>query len=283
MGRWGLVVACVAVVYGCAVPVPVRVASWAIEGLTYLATEKTIADHGLSFVAKKDCSILRGVTRKQLCIDGAPRDTAVAAADGGEAESGAPGDVEVAVTSLADVDGLDDFETAAGPAPDPGAPQPQALVAPETQLAELGSGESAPPVASSAADRDATGDLAIAKLSAAVPPRRPPWQPQAARARVGTGFYYVVGSFRYLDNAQSLAERHALLAPTIVEARLDGRTHFRVVVGPFERLHGKTLRRRLRRAGITDAWAIALNPVNWSVARNRAASPPEVASAQAAR
>ena len=195
----------------------------------------------------------------------------------------APGDVEVAATPLADAEGLDEFETAAGPAPDSGAPQPQASVAPETDRAEPGSRESAPPLAPTAARRVATDDPALAKLSAAVPPRRPPWQPRAARAAVGAGFYYVVGSFLYLDNAQSLAERHAPLVPTIVEARLDGRTHFRVVIGPFERSRGKDLRRRLRRAGISDAWAIALNPVDWSVARSRASSPPEVASTVAAQ
>ena len=276
MGRWGLIAAVVVVLSGCAVPLPVRVASWAIDGISYLTTQKSIIEHGISFVAKKDCSILRGVTENQFCVDGAPSDTAVALAeDRGDAAIGTPGDVEVAATALADGEILDEFETAAGPAPNP--PKIQTLVARETELPVTDAREIAPaPVR-----RVVKDDPAIAKLSAAVPPRRPRRQPRAVKAPVGSGFYYVVGSFRYMDNAQSLADRHPSLAPTIVEARLDGDT-FRVVVGPFERSHGKDLRRRLRRAGISDAWAIALNPVAWSVARSQAFSPPEMASTVAA-
>lgn len=247
MSRWGLILASVVVLSGCALPLPVRVASWALDGISYLATDKSITEHGISFVAKKDCSIVRGVMRKQLCIDGAPSDTAVAALDdGGDAEIGTPGDdVEAFAKALADADDLDKFETAAGPASNPPNSQESTLIA-------------APTAAPTAAHRVVRDDPVIATLSAAVPPRRPQWQPRAVSTPVGPGFYYVVGSFRYMDNAQSLADDHPSLAPTIVEAPLDGETHFRVVVGPFERLRGKGLRGRLRRAGISDAWAITL-------------------------
>jgi hypothetical protein len=269
VGRLGLILASVVVLSGCALPLPVRVATWAIDGISYLATNKSITEHGVSFLAKKDCSILRGVTQKHFCIDGAPSDTAVAALEGGDsAETGTLGDdAEFAVNSLADFDTLDNFETAAGPAPIPPISQ-----------------ESTPTAAPFADLRVVKDNPAIAKLFAAVPSRRPQRQPRAAStSAAGPGFYYVVGSFRYMDNAQSLADDHSSLAPTIVEALLDGATHFRVIVGPFERSRGKYLRWRLHRAGISDAWAIALNPVEWSVAQSRASSFPEVASAVAAQ
>ncbi|MDP7652627.1 MAG: SPOR domain-containing protein [Rhodospirillales bacterium] len=282
MGRWGLFLACAVVLSGCAVPLPVRVASWALDGLSYLATQKSVADHGISLATKKDCSILRGVTQKQFCVDGVPSDTAVAAADdGGDADIGTSGDGETTVMAIADADSLNEFETAAGPAPD--LPNSVPTVAPKSEYAKAESPESAPTMAPTGTRRLVKENPAIAKLAAAVPPRRPQWQLRTVKAPVGPGFYYVVGSFLYLDNAQSLANDHASLAPTIVEARLDGETHFRVVVGPFERSRGKDLRRQLRRAGITDAWAIALNPVEWSVARGQAATPPEVASVRAAQ
>jgi hypothetical protein len=282
MGRWGLILACVVVLSGCAVPLPVRVASWALDGLSYLATQKTVADHGISLVAKKDCSILRGVTQKQFCADDVPSDTAVAAADdGGDVDIGTSGDGEAAVMAFADADSLNEFATAAGPAPD--SPNSMPTVAPKSEYAKAELPESAPTIAPTGTRRLAKEHPAIAKLAAAVPPRRPQWQFPMVKAPVGAGFYYVVGSFLYLDNAQSLADDHASLAPTVVEAHLDGETHFRVVVGPFERSRGKDLRRQIRRAGITDAWAIALNPVEWSVARSQAAAPPEVASVLAAQ
>ena len=284
MGRWGLIMASVAVLYGCAVPVPARVASWAIEGITYLATKKSIADHGISFVAEKDCSILRGVTQRRFCIDGTPSDTAVAAAD--DENEAASVNVEVAATPPTDAEVLNEFETAAGPAPDAGAPEVLPLMTPDAPRAEFGSRESAAPAAPTAAV--ASDHAALAKLSAAVPPRRPRRQPPAVKApvvkaSVEVGFYYVVGSFLNLDDAQSLADHHLSLTPIIIEARLDGKNHFRVVVGPFVRSRGKYLRRRLRGAGILNAWAIALNSVEWSMARSRTASPPEVASAARAQ
>ena len=269
VGRLGLILASVVVLSGCALPLPVRVATWAIDGISYIATKKSITEHGISFLAKKDCSILRGVTQEYFCIDGAPSATAFAALEGGDgAETGTLGDdAEFAVKSLADVDTLDSFETAAGQAPIPPISQ-----------------ESTPTAAPSAVLRVVKDDPAIAKLFAAVPSRRPQRQLRASSASAaGPGFYYVMGSFRYMDNAQSLADAHSSLAPTIVEALLDGGTHFRVVVGPFERSRGKYLRWQLRRAGISDAWAIALNPIEWSVAQSRASSFPEVASAVAAQ
>ena len=270
MGRWGLILASVVILSGCALPLPVRVALWAIDGTSYLTTQKSVTDHGISFVAKKDCSILRGVTEKQFCVDGAPGDTAVAAAEGGN-------NVEVAATAPTDADDLDKFETAAGPATNASKIQP--IAAPVSNLPVLEAREIAP----TATLRVVMEDSAIAKLSAAVPPKllrlpsspsSPSSQPRVVVTPVGAGYYYVVGSFRYRDNAQALAGFHPSLAPTIVEARLAGETHFRVVVGPFERSRGADLRRRLRRAGISDAWAIALNPVEWPVARSGAASPP---------
>ena len=46
---------------GCALPVPVQIASWALDGLSYLMTEKTVADHGMSALTQKDCAVLRGL------------------------------------------------------------------------------------------------------------------------------------------------------------------------------------------------------------------------------
>ena len=65
---------------GCALPVPFQVASWAIDGISYLMTEKTIADHGISILAQKDCAVLRGLLGDgKFCRD--YDDTAIMVAD----------------------------------------------------------------------------------------------------------------------------------------------------------------------------------------------------------
>ncbi len=70
----------------CAAPLPLKIASWAIDGLSYLSTGKSVADHGISAIAKKDCALWRTVKGEQVCTDLVDRD-AVAVA---EADSAAP-------------------------------------------------------------------------------------------------------------------------------------------------------------------------------------------------
>ena len=101
---------------GCALPVPIQVASWAIDGLSYLMTEKTIADHGISVLAQKDCAVLRGLLDDgQICRD--YDDTGTMVADGDVAgfapidADGPDGDELAALTDNAD--GVD-FDAAPG-------------------------------------------------------------------------------------------------------------------------------------------------------------------------
>lgn len=52
---------------GCAAPPALQVLSLALDGISYLATDKTLADHGLSAVTQKDCKLLRGLKDKKVC------------------------------------------------------------------------------------------------------------------------------------------------------------------------------------------------------------------------
>jgi len=56
----------------CALPLQVQVASWALDGVSYLATNKSLSDHGLSFVLQQDCAVLRLVVGDALCTEEAP-------------------------------------------------------------------------------------------------------------------------------------------------------------------------------------------------------------------
>lgn len=66
---------------GCALPIPLQVASWVLDGISVLATEKSVADHGISIVAQSDCAVWRGVVDGELCRDWEPGETMVAAAN----------------------------------------------------------------------------------------------------------------------------------------------------------------------------------------------------------
>lgn len=81
---------------------PVQVASWALDGISFLATDKSLTDHGLSVVAQKDCALWRGLKGDEVCSD-YDNDATVAIA---AAEQVAPEEENIAA--------LANFDTAAG-------------------------------------------------------------------------------------------------------------------------------------------------------------------------
>lgn len=55
---------------GCAlIPPVVSQISWVISGISYIATSKSPSDHAVSIIMKKDCSLLRMLSFKPICVD----------------------------------------------------------------------------------------------------------------------------------------------------------------------------------------------------------------------
>lgn len=73
----------------CSIPMPLKFTSWALDGIAYLTTEKSVTDHGISLVAQRDCALWRGITGEQICQS--EDETAIAVAD---AEGQAVGNAE---------------------------------------------------------------------------------------------------------------------------------------------------------------------------------------------
>ena len=80
--RGTAVILCSVLLGACALPMPVRIASWVADGIAYLTTEKSVTDHGISLVARKDCALWRGIKGEQICRDEGETAIAVAAAEG---------------------------------------------------------------------------------------------------------------------------------------------------------------------------------------------------------
>lgn len=66
----------------CAMPASIQVATWAIDGISYITTKKSVTDHGISIIAGQDCAMLKVVTKGTLCEEYADQDVLVASADG---------------------------------------------------------------------------------------------------------------------------------------------------------------------------------------------------------
>jgi len=54
---------------GCALPAAVVVASYSADVVSYAATGKTVTDHAYSAVARSDCSFIRVLRARPICVD----------------------------------------------------------------------------------------------------------------------------------------------------------------------------------------------------------------------
>ncbi len=280
MRRIAIVGAITLFVGGCAVPVPLQIASWVIDGVSYLATEKSVADHGISMVAQQDCAIWRGVTDGKVCRIDADDSVAIALAEA-QPPVGTQDDA-ASVTALAK------FETAAGGDADvvnnqPVLPQlpPRAALTESIEIAAIDDNllEAAPavvdpaPASAAAVVRpmvEARPNVVMPIATAApvvkpVPVRAPR---RAVSTRPGEplpGRYLVLASFRFSGNARVLRNKLDGLGAEVLAARIGNKTVYRVAIGPYAPSVEGTLRQRLLKVGYSTPWAIHVRPGEWTL------------------
>lgn len=121
LGLSGVVVGSALLLSGCALPPLLTIASYAIDGMSYLSSGKSVSDHALSAVTTQDCALFRVVMGDDICRereDRTPDGTAIAAA---ELSRIAPA-AGVASLDTPDDTGDADYERAPTPAPIPAGP-----------------------------------------------------------------------------------------------------------------------------------------------------------------
>lgn len=235
---------------GCALPVGVQVAIFALDGFTLMATQKTIADHGISAASGQDCALYRVVTAREgeggVCRD-SDSGTALAENSGASADDGfAPvifsdpeADLEYAAAEAAGV--IEERRAA------------DALIAaaaPESVTPDVVTPDTAAPaeaLAENAAVAD-TEDAAGAKLR---------------EAEITDGRYIVIGTFRTMINAEQLALKRRAFEPRVLVTELRSGSLYRVVIGPYEEGKRRTLTRELAKAGMFDVWAMGVIALDW--------------------
>mgnify|MGYP001431747081 CR=1 FL=1 len=257
----------VLLITGCAVPVPFQVASWALDGISYVMTEKSMTDHGLSAVAQKDCAVWRGVTAGELCrewqdgsgilmVDKSATDLPGATAgfkprarldiltrDPKRDDSQPSGDQMMnLVTDSGSGTEPVSATNLAQPVRNFAAPTPSLFLRKSIAL-------------STKQKRSARKALSVSMTRV------------GARSEPASGLYFVIGSFRKFGSARALASRHGVLVPAVLMAKLDGGPVYRVVVGPAVSGREKYLHRRISEMGLRDTWAIRVQPGDWSIAR----------------
>ena len=66
--RWFALAAAAILLSGCGLPPIVSYISYGADVISYLATKKSVTDHGISLVMQKDCALLR-VLDGRICIE----------------------------------------------------------------------------------------------------------------------------------------------------------------------------------------------------------------------
>jgi hypothetical protein len=223
---------------GCALPVHVQVLSWAIDGFSYLTTDKSVTDHGLSMVVEKDCALWRLITEGEICRD-EDAITTIAAADITLVDEGTEPEVDAISTSSASWD-------------NPATAEELSVI--EVSVMEL--------------------DASVIET---VPPRKPGLiEPVALTVTtVGTepymemasaGDYLVIGSFAKQDNAKGFAKKNGIFDTKILPAVVAGNQVYRVVVGPVAGDNRSTITSSLEVAGHVETWPLRVPDAQTTIA-----------------
>lgn len=264
---------------GCALPPAVTVASLVLDGVSFVTTGKSTADHAISAVANEDCALLRVVDGDQICDPDGDVLIALVGADPAnedwyrDPEIGSPNaKARTADGGASELQAATELQAgrqlaSAGPAT---VPQRQVRVAVSTPALTPGPVGQGAPVSSLsdaitvAAKSSPRGLLAIAQPSAKPQaPKLPnqkilkfnlPERPtqQVTRVIQHNGqitTYAVIGSFRNVENARRMGETQGDdgLIQTI---EVNGTTTHRVLLeGPVD---------QARNAGFPNAWPVRL-------------------------
>ena len=276
------------ILVGCGLPPAVTIASYALDGISFLSSGKTVSDHALSAVAQRDCALWRVVKDELVCREyrNGERGVLVAFAEAWEKRSpGDNSDVPDAEDGAAEFDWRDTrpvVQTAADPVLIPStlshllpALDGVARVAPTLQAAATTffsgrplTGQTTPDgTANSAAENE--NDLILPV------PQALQWKPvitigsqpvvpvvsanpaAVADKPIGTTVL-IVGSFRKKINARRAAGSLPSFRPVVVPVRIEENTFYRVVAGPFAAAAIKGRKGALRSEGVLDVWSARL-------------------------
>ncbi len=73
-----LIIGCPLLVGACALPLPLQIAIWATDGISYVATSKSLSDHGLSAAVGQDSAVHRAITQGAICREDMDSEAVVA-------------------------------------------------------------------------------------------------------------------------------------------------------------------------------------------------------------
>lgn len=263
---------------GCLPPV-LQVASWTVTGISYVFSGKGVGDHVLSLVTEKDCATWRVLQGKRICVDYVKMNgngwDAVASTfrvptfgtgdDPHDFVMDGPVQLALAAEEFILFDSSDDVESDVVFTEDE--TNRQAILDDAMMVAMAETAEGVAPASGSSNGLMLTdtqpanvkpANTQIKKIITVDEVDRPTLRPGSYRGGKVKGLYLVIGSFRSNQRAMKLQARHTGLSTTIMQARVSGRSLYRVLAGPFNKSELGAVRRKLAKGGVRRSWAIRL-------------------------
>jgi len=275
--RRGLLIVALPLILGGCLPLPIAIASSTFAGISYLTSGKSTTDHVLSASIDKDCALARSVFGEPICReigpDGEGRTHSVTVAVyPGDHGDGLSVEDRAATSRYGalDMDSIDHgpAQIAFGAsflAPPPPRVSIAGIVVTKDRIRPAADARAIPVAVAEEWPRPAPAVAAAWSTDAAATPRH---KPAGIDPSTGADRWVVLGSFRTLGRAETMAARHAGRSPTIMPVMVDGHRWHRVAVGPLTAPDARALRDEL---GVIDGRA------PW-VVQIAAATPTQLAS-----
>ena len=241
------------VLNGCAalsIPPAFSIASYAVDGFSYLNSGKSLTDHAISDAAGRDCATWRIFKGRAICRDFTPKQLAERKRRRGEIRY--DDDRAYIATNLDGIPTDGGGDTTGFAAKPRGAAKPKAQ--PRVQPKSAGAAHAPVTVQrETLAPQPKRPKVRGAPVAARHAPQRPA---AAAAVNLADKRYVVFGSFRVRSDAERFARRHAAVRPTVVATLVKGQRRYRVVVRPGGQAALASAIRTLRRAGVRDAYTM---------------------------
>lgn len=237
---------------GCGLPPALSAASWALDGISYLASGKSVTDHAISQVAQQDCALFRVVQGRELCDAAVDDDTQTAEGPQIMVAAAPSGDNWLGQADIA----LDDpFVVPVEVAGFVEGFGPGTVAVDDTQPIAAFAPVAAAWPGTAAAETETRGRFADAKPKARPAGVVPPiYNASFSRGPARSNSVSVVGSFKSIDNAWRQAGRYAALGAEVRSVRVGAQTWHRVVVdAPLS---------RVQQMGVVDAWSLRVCNAN---------------------
>jgi len=200
---------------GCALPVPLQLASWAASGVSYATTGKSLSDHAISAMASQDCALHRIALGEEVCFPSLLDDSDIAVASRDITEDSAlqavqedaPPVIRLRESMIYLAESLDD---------------------------DLLPASGADNAAEDTSERLDTVLLAMAETLNGMDPAA--GSNNAPETRLGSAKHYlVIGRYRRIEDAEQARGRHAALRTAVRMVLREGALLYQVTAGPFNR------------------------------------------------